>query len=110
MKTRAVKNNASFNRGAGYAAAIAAFLPYLALAGVAAGLLAGLFGIGGGAVLVPVLLTMLTSLQVPTSDAMAMALATSLACIVPTAVSSSYSHFKNTMCRALFLNVGGWAF
>ncbi|MFO1368369.1 MAG: sulfite exporter TauE/SafE family protein [Marinagarivorans sp.] len=79
------------------------FLPYLALAGVAAGLLAGLFGIGGGAVLVPVLLTMLTSLQVPTSDAMAMALATSLACIVPTAVSSSYSHFKKQHVQGIIL-------
>lgn len=79
------------------------FLPYLIMAGMAAGVLAGLFGIGGGAVLVPALFAVLTTLKVPASDAMAMALATSLACIVPTAVSSSYSHYKKNHVQLIIL-------
>lgn len=70
------------------------FLPYLLCAGAVAGVLAGLFGIGGGAILVPTLFTLLCALQLPATDAMAMALATSLACIVPTAAVSSYGHFQ----------------
>jgi uncharacterized protein len=70
------------------------YLPYLLLAGAAAGILAGLFGIGGGAILVPVLFALLTALDLSNADAMAMALATSLACIVPTAAASGYSHYK----------------
>ncbi|MEY4591001.1 MAG: hypothetical protein RL497_3077 [Pseudomonadota bacterium] len=81
------------------------FLPALILAGATAGILAGLFGIGGGVVLVPTLFTLLTTQNLPKPDAMAMALATSLACIVPTAASSSFSHFKknHVVTRILML-------
>lgn len=82
---------------------LAPFLPYLFLAGAIAGILAGLFGIGGGAVLVPTLFTLLTVQQLPNADAMAMALATSLACIVPTAASSTYSHFKQGQVSGIIL-------
>ena len=79
------------------------FLPYLMLAGAAAGILAGLFGIGGGAVLVPVLLAVMSMLHVSTADAMAMALATSLACIVPTAAVSAISHYKKSHVQIIIL-------
>jgi uncharacterized protein len=69
-----------------------AFLPLLALVGILAGLLAGLFGVGGGLVVVPCLYALLRSSGMPLEDAMAMALASSLASIVPTAWASARAH------------------
>jgi uncharacterized protein len=46
----------------------AAFLPYVALmlaAGALTGVLAGLFGVGGGAIIVPVLFEVFRVLEVP---------------------------------------------
>jgi len=79
------------------------FLPYLLLAGVVAGILAGLFGIGGGAILVPTLFALLSALGLSNADAMAMALATSLACIVPTAAASGYSHYQKKHVNGVIL-------
>ena len=73
-------------------------LIYLALALSAAGLLtgflAGLLGVGGGAILVPVLYELFTYLKVDESVRMHMVLGTSLAVIVPTALRSFQGHFK----------------
>ncbi|UAA37126.1 sulfite exporter TauE/SafE family protein [Paraneptunicella aestuarii] len=66
----------------------------LAAAGVFAGLLAGLFGVGGGIVIVPVLFFLFQSMGVSPESAMGIATATSLACIVPTSISSIRSHHK----------------
>ena len=60
--------------------------------GVFAGLLAGLFGVGGGIVIVPVLYFLLQSFGVSAESAMMIATATSLATIVPTSISSIRSH------------------
>ena len=67
-------------------------VPAMAAAGVAAGFLAGLFGIGGGAILVPVLLSVFPLLGVAPEVTAHMAVATSLAIIVPTAIRSYGSH------------------
>ncbi len=64
----------------------------LAFAGVLAGLLAGLLGVGGGLIIVPVVLEVLTWSGVNTASAMLVATGTSLAAIVPTAISSTYAH------------------
>ncbi|NBN78118.1 TSUP family transporter [Microvirga tunisiensis] len=64
----------------------------LLAAGAIAGLLAGLFGIGGGAVLVPVLYQFLVLLEVDESVRMHVAVATSLGIIVPTSVRSYLGH------------------
>jgi len=67
---------------------------WIAGAGVLVGILAGLFGIGGGAVIVPVLYEVFRALNVPEELRMQMCIGTSLAIIVPTTVRSYYAHKK----------------
>jgi uncharacterized membrane protein YfcA len=61
-------------------------------AGIVTGLLAGLFGIGGGAVIVPVLFEVFRILGVPEAVRMQLCIGTSMAIIVPTAVRSYWAH------------------
>ncbi|VUD46795.1 hypothetical protein TDB9533_00896 [Thalassocella blandensis] len=72
------------------------FLTFLALVGtgVFAGVLAGLLGVGGGIVIVPVLFFLFQGFGVSPESAMVVATATSLATIVPTSISSIRSHNK----------------
>src|SRR5258708_19277339 len=71
-------------------------LLWLALAivvgGVITGLLAGLFGIGGGAVIVPVLYEVFRILDVPDAVRMQLCVGPSLAIIVPTTIQSYLAH------------------
>ncbi len=62
--------------------------------GAVAGVLAGLFGIGGGVVIVPVLEAALGFLGVDAAIRMHVAVATSLATIVPTSISSARAHHQ----------------
>ena len=64
----------------------------LVLAGASIGVLAGLFGIGGGAISVPVFFETLRAMEVAEAVAMPMAVGTSLAMIVPTSILSARSH------------------
>lgn len=64
------------------------------IAGSIAGFLAGLFGIGGGLVIVPMLSYLLQMVGVPDSLLMATALGTSFATIIITAFSSAQRHHK----------------
>lgn len=66
----------------------------LVATGVFAGILAGLLGVGGGIVIVPVLFFLFQSYGVSPESAMVIATATSLATIVPTSISSIRSHHK----------------
>lgn len=61
-------------------------------AGVATGVLAGLFGIGGGAVIVPVLYEVFRVVGVPEDVRMQLCIGTSLAIIVPTTIRSYRAH------------------
>ncbi|HKS89809.1 MAG TPA: sulfite exporter TauE/SafE family protein [Stellaceae bacterium] len=61
-------------------------------AGIATGLLAGTFGIGGGAIIVPVLYEVFRLLGVPDAVRMQLCIGTSLAIIVPTALRSYQAH------------------
>jgi uncharacterized protein len=63
------------------------------LSGVAAGFFAGLFGIGGGLIMVPVLVYAFTTTGTPMQQAVAMALGTSMAAIVFSAAQSAYGHY-----------------
>jgi uncharacterized membrane protein YfcA len=61
-------------------------------AGVVTGLLAGMFGVGGGAVIVPVLYQIFGFLNVPESVRMHLCVGTSLAIIIPTSIQSFRTH------------------
>ena len=61
-------------------------------AGVVTGVLAGMFGIGGGAVIVPVLFEVFRLLGVPPAVRMQLCIGTSLAIIIPTALRSYRAH------------------
>ena len=60
--------------------------------GCVAGVTAGLFGIGGGIVIVPVLEVALSLLGVDAAIRMHVAVATSLATIIPTSIASARAH------------------
>jgi len=63
-------------------------------AGAGAGLLAGLIGIGGGIVVVPVVYYGLISSGLTADQSAHMAVATSLAAIMPAAIMSSLAHWR----------------
>ena len=91
-------------------AAIVAYLPSILLllfTGAVAGLLAGLLGVGGGIVIVPVLFHLFGLLNLPIETAMHMAIGTSLATIVPTSIFSMRAHFKKGTVDVDLLKV--WA-
>jgi uncharacterized membrane protein YfcA len=67
---------------------------WIAGAGALVGILAGLFGIGGGAVIVPVLYEVFRVLNVPEDVRIQICIGTSLAIIVPTTVRSYLGHKK----------------
>lgn len=69
------------------------------LLGAMAGLLAGLLGVGGGLVLVAALVWLLPTQGVPQDAAMHVALATSLASIIVTGLSSAASHHRRGSVR-----------
>lgn len=73
---------------------IALLALWIAGAGVLVGVLAGLFGIGGGAIIVPVLYEVFRVLGVPEDIRMQACIGTSLAIIVPTTVRSYLEHKK----------------
>lgn len=84
---------------------------YLALGmlacGAVAGVLAGMLGVGGGIVIVPVLYTVLGFLGVDPDIQMHIAVGTSLATIIPTSISSSRAH--NSRGAVDFSLVKTWA-
>ena len=64
------------------------------VAGAAAGVVAGLLGVGGGIVIVPALEIVLQTLDVDMQVRMHIAVGTSLAIIIPTSVSSAAAHYR----------------
>lgn len=83
--------------------------------GSVAGLTAGLFGVGGGLVIVPTLLWVFTSRGIDSSIVMHLAVGTSLATIIVTSLSSVYAHNKHKAVQwGLFLMlapgivIGAW--
>lgn len=66
----------------------------LVIAGVVSGLVAGMLGVGGGIVVVPVMYQVLSAMNVPEDLRMHIAIGTSLATIIPTSISSLRAHNK----------------
>lgn len=78
-------------------------------AGVVAGLIAGMLGVGGGIVVVPVLFYLFTLMDVNPEVRMHMAVGTSLSTIIVTAISSTRAHYrKQSIDTALLRSWGPW--
>ena len=74
-------------------------LTQLLILGCATGFLAGLLGIGGGMVLVPMLTLLLTIQGFPSASIIKIAVASSLATICFTSLSSVRAHHRRGMVR-----------
>lgn len=85
--------------------------PLLLIAGAIAGMTAGLLGVGGGIVLVPVLWNLFTGLGVDESIRTHLAIGTSLMTIIATSASSVRAHHKRgAVDIALLRSWGPWIF
>jgi uncharacterized membrane protein YfcA len=86
-----------------------ALFALLGASGIAAGFLSGLFGVGGGLVMVPVLLYAFSAVAVPTQHIVALALGTSMAAIVVSATQSAYAHYRRGSASAIaFRQAAPW--
>lgn len=89
-----------------FAAEILPFILALVAGGMVAGLLAGMFGIGGGAILVPIFFHVFGLLGIAEDVRMQLALGTSLAIIVPTSIRSFMAHRQRGSVDTALLR--GW--
>lgn len=81
----------------------------LVAGGIVTGFLAGLLGIGGGGIIVPVLFELYRIAGVPDTVRMQVCVATSLAIMVPTSFRSVRSHWRRGAVDALVLRgLGPW--
>ena len=71
------------------------FLLIMALTAIVAGFFAGFFGIGGGIITVPCLFYIFGAIGIDKSFIMHLAVGTSFAIIVPTAIMSVFTHYKH---------------
>ncbi|MDR1819460.1 MAG: sulfite exporter TauE/SafE family protein [Methanobrevibacter sp.] len=64
--------------------------------GISVGFVSGLLGVGGGSIIVPILFLLMNGDGVDSAFALKVSLGTSLAIIFPTAIFSSYNHYRNS--------------
>ena len=87
---------------------IVEFVVLLVIAGAISGYLAGLFGIGGGTVLVPAFFQVFGAIGVPDSAIMHLAVGSSLAIVVVTSIRSYFGHKRHDAVDEDLLR--GWLF
>ena len=73
---------------------IAILAGVLMAGGLVAGILSGLFGIGGGGIMVPILYELFGALGTPEDVRMHVAVGTTFAIIVPTSARAAWAHYK----------------
>jgi len=78
-------------------------VPLLLMTGAVAGLLAGMLGVGGGIVIVPVLFWLIPVFGIDPAIAMHCAVATSLASIIFTSLSSARAHYRKGVVDLVLL-------
>jgi uncharacterized membrane protein YfcA len=87
------------------------YLLVLILTGIGVGFTTGLLGIGGGFILVPILYYLLLNMGFDPTMAIRAAFGTSLAIIIPTAISSAFGHYrKNQVDLKATIYIGGSGF
>ncbi|MEO9339717.1 sulfite exporter TauE/SafE family protein [Mesorhizobium sp. SB112] len=79
----------------------------LLAAGALTGALAGIFGVGGGAVAVPILYELFRFVGVPEEVRMPLCVGTSLAIIIPTSITSFITHYRKGAVDMSILRI--WA-
>jgi uncharacterized membrane protein YfcA len=79
----------------------------LLAAGALTGALAGIFGVGGGAVAVPILYELFRFVGVPEEVRMPLCVGTSLAIIIPTSITSFIAHYRKGAVDMSILRI--WA-
>ena len=88
---------------------IAALAAALAAGGLLMGFLAGLLGIGGGGIVVPILYELFRIAGMSDSVRMQVCVATSLAIIIPTSIRSARSHWRHgAMDFMVIRRLGPW--
>jgi uncharacterized membrane protein YfcA len=70
------------------------YLIVLLITGAGIGFASGLLGVGGGFIMVPILYLLMTLLGIDQTIAIRVAVGTSLAVILPTALSGAYGHYR----------------
>lgn len=87
------------------------YILILMLTGAGVGFTTGLLGVGGGFILVPVIYFLLLGLGVDPTLAIRIAFGTSLAIILPTALSSAYGHYRKKQVEikaAIYFGISGF--
>ena len=87
------------------------YILILLLTGIFVGFSTGLLGVGGGFILVPVIYFILLRMGVEPTIAIRMAFGTSLAIIIPTAISSTHAHYRKNQVEvkaALYMGISGF--
>ncbi len=70
------------------------YIIVLLITGMGIGFASGLLGVGGGFIMVPILYWLMTSIGIDPTIAIRVSLGTSLAVILPTALSGAYGHYR----------------